>query len=165
MQSACSFFFTHELQSCSSCLLRSVAETLHNNFPGAALNLLEQFQLVEGENPFGSMCSKPSVQLAAVGGRCGEGVQVGKRALATRRGPGFELHSVNSQAVLAKVRHGEKGESMTSPKISNCAVNYSVFTADNLGPPRVRQFSPSSPAADETPPLPPLPHSYRYSNN
>lgn len=38
------------------------------------------------------------------------------------------------------------GESMTLPKISNCAVNYSVFAADNLGPPRVRQFSPSSPA-------------------
>lgn len=44
---------------------------------------------------------------------------------------------------------------MTSLKISNCAVNYSVFTADNLGPPRVRQFSPPLLAADETPPLPP----------
>lgn len=26
----------------------------------------------------------------------------------TRQGPGFELHSMNSQAVLAKVRHGER---------------------------------------------------------
>lgn len=65
------FSFTHELQSCGSCLLRSLAETLHNNFPGAVLNLLEQFQAVEGENPFGSMRSKPSVQLAGVG--AGEG--------------------------------------------------------------------------------------------
>lgn len=67
------FFFIHELQSCASCLLRSLAETLHNNFPGAALNLLEQFQPVEGENPFGSMRSKPSVQLAGVGAVVGGG--------------------------------------------------------------------------------------------
>lgn len=32
---------------------------------------------------------------------------MGTGAPATRGGPGFELHSMNSQAVLAKVRHGE----------------------------------------------------------
>lgn len=82
MRSVCFFFFfTHELQSCASCLLRSLAETLHNNFPGAALNLLEQFQPVEGENPFGSMRSKPTVQLAGVGAVVGGGGDP-----ATRRG-------------------------------------------------------------------------------
>lgn len=60
-------------------------KSLHDTFLGAAVNLSEQFQPVEGENPFGSRRSKPGVQLAGVGGEGMGG------APATRQGPGFEL--------------------------------------------------------------------------
>lgn len=158
------FFFTHEVQSRGSCLLRSLAETLHNNFPDAALNLSEQFQPVEGENPFGSMRGKPSVQLAGVGAVAG-GRGGGP---ATRRGR--DLNYILQILKLSLPRSDTGGGGGINDFAENIKLRRKLQ--------RFRRRQPWSaaseaifaffarPAADKTPPLlPPPPHSYGYSNN